>query len=110
MQYKIYQEGHDCRDFILYLCPVGELQAQLSLFWQKSKVMRRNDLRFTIYDDKNNTMTAMIIVDENCYNQSSNKRVRMMQKIAMSMTMRTVMTLTIMTMFRMIPRMVTHNW
>ena len=54
MQYKIYQEGHDCRDFILYLCPVGELQAQLSLFWQKSKVMRRNDLRFTIYDDKNN--------------------------------------------------------
>jgi len=30
----------DCqqpRDFILYLCPVGELQQQLSLFWQKSK-------------------------------------------------------------------------
>jgi len=25
------------RDFILYLCPVGELQQQLSLFWQKSK-------------------------------------------------------------------------
>ena len=25
------------RDFILYLCPVGELQHQLSLFWQKSK-------------------------------------------------------------------------
>jgi len=25
------------RDYILYLCPVGELQQQLSLFWQKSK-------------------------------------------------------------------------
>ena len=25
------------RDFILYLCPVGDLQQQLSLFWQKSK-------------------------------------------------------------------------
>ena len=31
-----------CRDFILYLCPVGELQAQLSLFWQKSKVVFDN--------------------------------------------------------------------
>jgi len=25
------------RDYILYLCPVGDLQHQLSLFWQKSK-------------------------------------------------------------------------
>ena len=31
-------DEHKHRDFILYLCPVGELQAQLSLFWQKSKV------------------------------------------------------------------------
>ena len=27
------------RDFILYLCPVGDLQTQLNLFWQKSKVI-----------------------------------------------------------------------
>ena len=56
VQYIIFQEGHACRDFILYLCPVGELQAQLSLFWQKSKVMRRSDfvIKNDSYDDKDN--------------------------------------------------------
>ena len=73
----IYQEGCDCRDFILYLCPVGELQAQLSLFWQKSKVMRRSDfvIKNDSYVDKDNmTMTEMIIEGENRDDQSSNKR------------------------------------
>ena len=56
VQYMICEEGHDCRDFILYLCPVGELQAQLSLFWQKSKVMRRSDfvIKNDSYVDKDN--------------------------------------------------------
>jgi len=30
------------RDYILYLCPVGDLQQQLSFFWQKSKFKMRN--------------------------------------------------------------------
>ena len=56
MQYITYDTGHDCRDFILYLCPVGELQAQLSLFWQKSKVVRASDfvIKNDSYDDKDN--------------------------------------------------------
>ena len=56
VQYIIYEEGHDCRDFILYLCPVGELQAQLSLFWQKSKVMRGSDfiIKNDSYEDNDN--------------------------------------------------------
>ena len=49
---------------------------------------------------KTMTMTAMIIVDENCKDQSSNKGVKTMQKMAMMKTMRTVMILTAMTMFR----------
>ena len=49
---------------------------------------------------KTMTMIAMIIVDENCKDQSSNKGVKTMQKMAMMKTMRTVMILTTMTMFR----------
>ena len=109
----IYQEGCDCRDFILYLCPVGELQAQLSLFWQKSKVMRRSD--FVIKNDS-------YVDKDNDNDRDDNRRWKpwrpilkqkrmaiMMQKMAVMMTMRTVTILTTMTMFRRISRMVSND-